>query len=353
MSLFDTLLREAITQLNNNLDVSGININSTTNTNTTIPRSHIEELIYSAISEELFNSPLHPSSITSSRTTLINEEEVIDAINEPTNHTIPDIYRSELYEFGYNYQRNMGDYISSVNHSISLIQNLYNTNPPINTSINQRTGLRGNVRYPELDDMLFSYNRNVQNYNENIHLFLDLLSSRSIPSSIPIPSPIPLSPELEQPASIPSSIPSTIPSTILPSLTTTALSSSQTLTNIPISNLLTNLLSRSDTTMYMLLPRIPRMTVENRALSPEHFSRSTELYIYGSSTDTSGNERERCPICFDEFQQGEHTTRILHCGHIFKTVPLNNWFLRSSTCPVCRYDLNTSTISPIGTSVDL
>ena len=108
--------------------------------------------------------------------------------------------------------------------------------------------------------------------------------------------------------------------------------------------------------MYMLLPRLMQRPTTERVgitLSPEQFARTTEQIIYGT-TDISGNER--CPICFDEFQQGEHLTKIMHCGHVFKTVPLNNWFLRSSTCPVCRYDLNTSTstiISPVGTSVDL
>jgi hypothetical protein len=104
--------------------------------------------------------------------------------------------------------------------------------------------------------------------------------------------------------------------------------------------------------LYMLFPRLTTNTERSITLSQEQFSRSTEQFIYSRTTaDTSGNEHERCPIGFDEFIEGERVTKILHCGHVFKTVPLNDWFTRSSTCPVCRYDLHTNTTYP--TSIDL
>ena len=321
-SFFDTLAREFMFDF----DISGGN----TTRQTTTPRRDIEELIISAMSEILLNSPplqnrsvveipsTQPSTQPSRQSMPTIDENFIE---ETDINNIPYIPRSELYYFGDRYQQNMGDYISSINNSMSLIHHIHNQ---------RYSSSRESHRFHELDNVLYDYNRNIQNYNENVHAFLGALGN--VPPQIPLYTP--------SRVSIPSTphVPSTPPPQTIPSL-------------------LSNLLNRTDTTMYMVLPRL---TQRNRTsvltLSSEQFASSTELIIY-SNPDISGNERERCPISFDEFQQGEHLIKILHCGHVFKTAPLNNWFLRSSTCPVCRYDLNTgistNTIHPVGTSVDL
>ena len=46
-----------------------------------------------------------------------------------------------------------------------------------------------------------------------------------------------------------------------------------------------------------------------------------------------------CPITLETFQEGEQICRIIHCGHIFKEIALNQWFQRNVRCPVCRYDI--------------
>ena len=322
-SFFDTLIREIL----NDFDISGGN----TTRQTTTPRRHIEELIISAMSEELLNLPplqnRNGDGIPSTRPTEPSMTTIDENIIEETDiNNTPYIPRSELYYFGDRYQQNMGDYISSINNSMTLARHIHNQ---------RYSSSRESHRFHEFDNMLYDYNRNIQNYNENVHTFLGALGN--LPLQIPLSTP--------SRASIPS-----IPVPSIPPIHSTP--SPQT-----IPSLLSNLLNRADTTMYMVLPRlIPRNGTSALTLSTEQFARSTEQIIY-STTDISGNERERCPISFDEFQQGEHLIKILHCGHVFKTVPLNNWFLRSSTCPVCRYDLNTSTstgtIHPIGTSIDI
>jgi len=331
-SIFDSLMRDVLTQISNEIDISGGNISNTNTTvrTTILPRSQIEDLIYSAMSEEVFGTPplvsrresqtqtppeTPPETLRPSMT--IDDDVVIE-------NTIPYIPHSELYYLGGRYQQNMGDYINSINSSILLTHNIHNQRLSHSSS-----RVSQNQRFYELDNMLFDYNRNILNYNENVNRLLRTFEN--IPSSTSSQPSTPLQTHLQSTASA--------------RITTTP--SQQTIPS------LLNLLSRSDTPMYMLFPHITQRngttTTPGLTLSPEQFSRSTEQIIY---SDISGNERERCPISFDEFQQGEHLIKILHCGHIFKTVPLNNWFLRSSTCPVCRYDLNTS-VSPIGTSVDI
>ena len=50
-----------------------------------------------------------------------------------------------------------------------------------------------------------------------------------------------------------------------------------------------------------------------------------------------------CPITLEEFEYGSIVTLIKHCGHIFKSESLNNWFTENNRCPVCRYDVRNYT----------
>ena len=118
-SFFDALIREI-------LDISGGN----TTRQTTTPRRHIEELIISAMSEDLLNLPplqnRNGDGIPSTRPpepmTTIDE----NIIEETDINNTPYIPRSELYYFGDRYQQNMGDYISSINNSMTLARHIHN-----------------------------------------------------------------------------------------------------------------------------------------------------------------------------------------------------------------------------------
>ena len=328
-ALFETLLREVITQLNSDLDISGSNTTLMSRT----PRSQIENLIFSAMTEEEAqdspqqNESLRPP-IPSSRTF----PEIIE--EEPIPNTIPILSRSELYSFGEHYHRNTGDYISSINNSMALMRHLY-----ITSSVNQgrrpSSRIGSNSSFYELDDIIYNYNSNFQGYNENVRLLLELFNNENIPP-LPIPS-VPLRTTLP-------------PITIQPR--TTPLNPLGTLTDFLNRPSNENL----NTRLYMILPQrnTPPTPLSGVGLnlSVEQYDNSIERFIY-RTTDTSGNEQERCPICFEDFVEGEFVTKILHCGHVFKTVQLNNWFLRSSTCPVCRYDLHANSTNAIGSSVDL
>jgi hypothetical protein len=47
----------------------------------------------------------------------------------------------------------------------------------------------------------------------------------------------------------------------------------------------------------------------------------------------------QCPISMDDFNDNDMVTVIRHCGHIFQTEHLMNWFRTNCRCPVCRYDI--------------
>ena len=50
-------------------------------------------------------------------------------------------------------------------------------------------------------------------------------------------------------------------------------------------------------------------------------------------------QHHQCPISLEQFEQDESICRIKHCGHLFKSTSLMNWFERNVRCPVCRYDI--------------
>ena len=47
----------------------------------------------------------------------------------------------------------------------------------------------------------------------------------------------------------------------------------------------------------------------------------------------------RCPISLESFNDSDTVTIIRHCGHIFNSDELNNWFQSNCRCPMCRYDI--------------
>lgn len=62
--------------------------------------------------------------------------------------------------------------------------------------------------------------------------------------------------------------------------------------------------------------------------------RALETYAYSPTEET-----HTCPITLEPIQEGDEVCRIRHCGHIFKRLAIEGWFLRNVRCPVCRYDI--------------
>ena len=84
---------------------------------------------------------------------------------------------------------------------------------------------------------------------------------------------------------------------------------------------------------------LPSLFTNTNNIPPtaSQISSTTTNFTY----DISNNPliSNQCPISLEEFQDGEQLTRIIRCGHVFKTTELSRWFLRNSHCPSCRYDI--------------
>jgi hypothetical protein len=68
----------------------------------------------------------------------------------------------------------------------------------------------------------------------------------------------------------------------------------------------------------------------------EQIDRAVERFQFSEISNPISNV---CPITQTEFEPEDEVTRITGCGHIFGSEGLNEWFTRSSLCPVCRRDV--------------
>ena len=89
-----------------------------------------------------------------------------------------------------------------------------------------------------------------------------------------------------------------------------------------------DLLSSMYTNQPNLQDVIVRPTVDqlNAALETITYAQSARL-------------NSRCPITLEDFVEGDEVTRIRHCGHVFHTPSIRNWFSNRVRCPVCRCDI--------------
>ena len=71
-------------------------------------------------------------------------------------------------------------------------------------------------------------------------------------------------------------------------------------------------------------------------LTQEQIANSTTTVEFSSIQNPINTE---CPIRLETFRQNDMVTQIRHCGHIFESTELINWFRTNTRCPVCRYDL--------------
>ena len=97
---------------------------------------------------------------------------------------------------------------------------------------------------------------------------------------------------------------------------------------------------------YAFLPYVNRI---NRPATPLHenvivrptnqqLDAATINYNF-SANDDENNTNTNCPITLEEFQEGEPVCKIIHCGHTFRRDAITNWFQGNVRCPVCRYDV--------------
>ena len=139
-------------------------------------------------------------------------------------------------------------------------------------------------------NVIFQYNKNIRDYNDNMRLYLDIIAHRERVYAQNTYQPTP-------------------PVT-------------------PFNNIFS-----------ALFPTVRRgNTLQDVIVRPtqEQISVATEIIPFD---ENMSNNNTSCPITLEPFIHGERICRIKHCSHLFKRYALNDWFRRNVRCPVCRYDI--------------
>ena len=70
-----------------------------------------------------------------------------------------------------------------------------------------------------------------------------------------------------------------------------------------------------------------------------------ELWTWGGAADPRARDMpsgaESCSVCMDDLNAGETLRVLTPCKHVFHRACVDEWFKRSTVCPVCRAELRT------------
>ena len=189
-----------------------------------------------------------------------------------------------------------------------------------------------------LREIMIGYNNNIRAYNENVRTFLEIIGNITINDQDNITTD--LSANITSSQEVPR-----VP-TIPPQQETQP--DINDLFNTMFSNMFQN---QPFSSMNTIRTAHYTTTIPNRTNSTvirpttEQLNNALENIPYRASEQNTST----CPITLEEFREGDTIRRIKHCGHIFSTQSINNWFNRHTRCPVCRYDIREymrSTTSP-------
>jgi hypothetical protein len=234
--------------------------------------------------------------------------------NPMPDHTHINIIYPEFEEMMYSYNRNILEY----NHTIQQMID------GITTSIRQRSA----IGITEMYETGIQFNRNIHEYNKNMDNAMDLYRDIHFNHNSHDRN------NYSVPLSTNADTTTTATATTTPRPVTTP---TNTLPVIPRPQSMVS---------YTIFPLVPSVTTEpdNILLSEIQIHDFTENFIYNTN-DVSNTSVTVCPISLESFQEGDSILKIRHCGHIFKSVSLRQWFRRSSRCPLCRCNLLSPSIN--------
>jgi hypothetical protein len=175
-------------------------------------------------------------------------------------------------------------------------------------------------------DIMFQYAKNIQDYNENMRIYLEIISNRDRFAnqqgyynrqrySQRFPH--------EYPEYLYTSIPLDRSDRILSNLLNPGVRRSRE--NVRRSR-------ESENILQDVIVRPTQQQIQD----------ATEIIIFD---ERNSNNNTNCPITLEPFVIGEQICRIKHCSHLFKQRALHDWFRRNVRCPVCRYDIRDYIVS--------
>jgi len=93
-----------------------------------------------------------------------------------------------------------------------------------------------------------------------------------------------------------------------------------------------------------VLPRRANLNDDSTDSQPSAIEiiRATDTKLFSSIENPLNTS---CPISQEEFTPNQEVLQIKYCSHIFKTQSLLTWFISRPTCPYCRFDIRSYSLS--------
>ena len=258
-----------------------------------------------------------------------------DHTNHPSSHAENDSRNShsenyiprsslnfpEFDELMYLYHRNVQEYQYTVQEMTERIE------------LNHRRNTR--QQNTLLDNFVYPYHRNMQEYNQVTLRCLDVLQNLN---ALHVTRPTPQN-NTQVPVDVASSFANPTPLSSRPANT-------EVRNGMRNRNIIPEIFNMSRPIEYgfTFYPDVvPRNVITpqptNHLLTPAQIALTTREYTFQESDRNLLNTIPVCPIMLEEFQVGNNIRQIVHCGHQFLSTSLERWFRRSCCCPVCRYNL--------------
>ncbi|XP_021719703.1 NEP1-interacting protein-like 1 isoform X2 [Chenopodium quinoa] len=87
--------------------------------------------------------------------------------------------------------------------------------------------------------------------------------------------------------------------------------------------------------------------VEIRGLFPEQIKKLPVINFHSNSSNSSlpmiSHNDVCCTICLQGIEEGERARKLPNCQHLFHMMCIDEWLIRSTSCPVCRKNVVDST----------
>ena len=258
-----------------------------------------------------------------------------DHTNHPSSHAENDSRNShsenhiprsslnfpEFDELMYLYHRNVQEYQYTVQEMTERIE------------LNHRRNTR--QQNTLLDNFVYPYHRNMQEYNQVTLRCLDVLQNLN---ALHVTRPTPQN-NTQVPVDVASSFANPTPLPSRPANT-------EVRNGMRNRNIIPEIFNMSRPIEYgfTFYPDVvPRNVITpqptNHLLTPAQIALTTREYTFQESDRNLLNTIPVCPIMLEEFQVGNNIREIVHCGHQFLSSSLERWFRRSCCCPICRYNL--------------
>jgi hypothetical protein len=213
-----------------------------------------------------------------------------------------------------------------------------NANTTRNNQRNDNMDISGNTDYlwmsmmqrnqMIIDDLLYSYNTQMDRYNQNIERIIQILQSNQT--------------RLHQYITM-SPINNVSNTSSIPTYNTTQRRNAIREDGNLIRLLLGGYSGNSSLLYTYLYPNSQYRNSTRPPLStPEQRANAIQTITYNNNSNPS--PENVCAISLLPFNNDEQVSQIKHCMHIFKPEYLNNWLTNYSTCcPICRYDIRNYT----------